>query len=148
MTFFRKFSATAILVLAMSGVAVVAQDAFTAPATPEEAIRLRQNIMTSNGGLLRSASRLSGAEAVTAAQTLLDSYTHLLVLFPEGSQAGSDSLPAIWENWDAFAAILETGRGAAASALAAAQAGDDAGYAAGLRTIMGTCGQCHQQFRS
>ncbi|SMQ61449.1 Cytochrome c556 [Devosia lucknowensis] len=144
----RKASSVAIAGLLLAGVVgVFAQDAFTPPATPEEAIAMREAVMKENGGLLRGAANLTGDEAVAAAQTLLDNYTHMPELFPEGSEGG-DALPAIWQNWEAFTAIIETGRAGAESALTAAQAGDTAGYAAGLQTVMGTCGQCHQQFRS
>ncbi len=144
----RKFSALALTaVLAIGAAGVIAQEAFTPPATPQEAIQMREDVMKENGGLLRSAGSLTGDAAVAAAQTILDNYTHLPELFPEGSEGG-DALPAIWQNWEAFTAIIETGRAGAESALAAAQAGDTAAYAAGLQTVMGTCGQCHQQFRS
>jgi cytochrome c556 len=135
--------------LSISAVAAMAQDAFVAPATPEEAVTLRQDLMREDGALLRSAGNLTGAEAVAAMQTLLENYTHIPDLFPEGSIVGdSEALPAIWENWDGFVAIVETGKTAAAAGLAAAEAGDAAGYAAALQAIGGTCGQCHQPFRS
>jgi cytochrome c556 len=80
---------------------------------------------------------------------LRDNYKHIPDLFPEGSIVGdSEALPAIWENWDAFIAIADAGVAAAESGITAAQAGDAAAYAAALQTIGGTCGQCHQQFRS
>lgn len=146
----KKISAMAVAGLMTLGVvAVVAQDAFVAPATPEEAVSLRKALMKEDGGLLRSAGSLTGAEAVAAMQTLKDNYSHIPALFPEGSIVGdSEALPAIWENWDAFVAIAKTGEDAAAAGLAAAESGDAAGYAAALQAIGGTCGQCHQQFRS
>lgn len=146
----KKISAMAVAGLMTLGVvAVVAQDAFVAPATPEEAVSLRKALMKEDGGLLRSAGSLTGAEAVAAMQTLKDNYSHIPALFPEGSIVGdSEALPAIWENWDAFVAIAKTGEEAAAAGLAAAESGDAAGYAAALQAIGGTCGQCHQQFRS
>jgi cytochrome c556 len=135
--------------LSISAAAVMAQDAFVPPATPEEAVTLRKALMREDGALLRSAGNLTGDEAVAAMQTLLDNYTHIPDLFPEGSIVGdSEALPAIWENWDGFVAIVETGKTAAAAGLAAAQAGDAAGYAAALQAVGGTCGQCHQPFRS
>ncbi|WEK02712.1 MAG: cytochrome c [Candidatus Devosia phytovorans] len=146
----KKISAMAIAGLMTLGVvATVAQDAFVAPATPEEAVTARKAIMRTNGQTLRSAGPLTGAEAVAAMQTLLDDYTNMPALFPEGSIVGdSEALPAIWENWEGFTAIIETGRAAAETGLAAAETGDAAGYAAALQAIGATCGQCHQQFRS
>ena len=146
----KKISAMAIAgLLTLGVVAVMARDAFVAPATPEEAVAMRKALMKQDGGILRSAAPLTGAEAVTAMQTLKDNYSHIPALFPEGSIVGdSEALPAIWENWDAFVAIAKTGEDAAAAGLVAAQAGDTAGYAAALQTLQGTCGACHQQFRS
>ena len=145
----KKISAVAIAGLMTLGVvAAFAQDAFVAPATPEEAVTARIALMKQDGGLLRSAGNLTGAEAVAAMQTLKDNYSHIPALFPEGSIVGeSKALPAIWENWDAFVAIAKTGEDAAAAGLAAAEAGDATAYAAALQAIGGTCGACHQQFR-
>mgnify|MGYP001278393944 CR=1 FL=1 len=145
-----KFSGFAIAGLLAAGtMAVLAQDAFTAPATPEEAVEVRQAMMRENGGILRSAAGLSGEEAITAMTTLRDNFSHIPDVFPENSIVGdSKALPAIWENWDDFTAIAESGLAAAESGLAAAEAGDMAAYTAAVQTIGGTCGQCHQQFRA
>ena len=145
----KKITAMTIAgLMTMGAIAAFAQDAFVAPATPEEAVAMRQALMKEDGGLMRSAGSLTGAEAVAAMQTLLDNYTHIPDLFPEGSIVGeSKALPAIWENWDAFVAIVETGKTAAAAGLAAAEAGDAAAYGAALQALGGTCGACHQQFR-
>ena len=146
----KKISAIAIAGLLTIGVvSAFAQDAFVAPATPEEAIAMRQAVMKEDGGILRSAGNLTGDEAVAAMQTILTNYTHIPALFPENSIVGdSKALPAIWENWDGFNAILETGKTAATAGIAAAQAGDAAAYGEAIKAIGGTCGQCHQAFRS
>ncbi len=146
---FRRISALAIAATLSLGAIAIAQDSFTAPATPEEAVSMRKVLMREDGGILRSAGNLSGAEAVAAMKTLQTNYSHIPALFPEGSIVGdSEALPAIWENWDAFVAIAKTGEDAAAAGVIAAEAGDTAGYNDALRTLQGTCGQCHQQFRS
>jgi cytochrome c556 len=146
----RKITSLALAGLMTVGVvAAFAQDAFVAPTTPEAAHEAREVLMKSNGMTVRSAGNLTGDQAVAAMQTLLDNYTNMPAVFPEGSNIGdSEALPAIWENWDAFGAIIETGRAAAETGLAAAQSGDAAGYAEALKTIGATCGQCHQQFRA
>lgn len=146
----KKISAMAMAgLLAISAVATVAQDGFVAPATSEEAVTMRKNLMREDGGIMRSAGGLTGAEAVAAMQTLQTNYSHIPALFPEGSIVGdSKALPAIWDNWDAFVAIAKTGEDAATAGLAAAEAGDAAGYAAALQVLGATCGACHQQFRS
>lgn len=145
----KKISAMAMAgLLAISAVATVAQDGFVAPATSEEAVTMRKNLMREDGGIMRSAGGLTGAEAVAAMQTLQTNYSHIPALFPEGSIVGdSKALPAIWDNWDAFVAIAKTGEDAATAGLAAAEAGDAAGYAAALQALGATCGACHQQFR-
>ena len=145
----KKISAMAIAGLMITGVvAAFAQDAFVAPATPEEAVTARKALMREDGGILRGAAGLVGAEAVAAMQTIQTNFSHIPALFPEGSIVGeSKALPAIWENWDAFTAIAKSGEEAAGLALAAAEAGDAAAYAAALQTLGGTCGTCHQQFR-
>jgi cytochrome c556 len=146
----RKFIGIAVAGLLAAGtVAALAQDAFTPPATPEEAVTLRQNLMKEDGGILRSAGNLTGADAVAAMTKLRDNYSHIPALFPEGSIVGeSEALPAIWENFDAFTSIADAGVAAAESGIAAAEAGDAAAYAAAIQALGGTCGQCHQQFRS
>ncbi|KQT49807.1 hypothetical protein ASG47_05750 [Devosia sp. Leaf420] len=145
-----KFSGIAIAALLAAGtVAVVAQDAFTPPATPEEAVTVREAMMKENGGILRQAGNLTGADAVAAMTTLRDNYSHIPALFPEGSNVGeSEALPAIWENWEAFTAIADAGVTAAEQGIAAAEAGDAAAYTEAVKAIGATCGQCHQQFRS
>lgn len=144
-----KTTAVAIATTLVLGIlAPVAQDAFTPPATPEEAVAQRQALMREDGGILRRASGLSGAEAVAAATKLRDNYSHIPDLFPEGSIVGdTEALPSIWENWESFTAIVDTGISAAEAAIAAAEAGDTEAYRGSLRTLMDTCGQCHQQFR-
>jgi cytochrome c556 len=147
---FPKFSVVAVAaLLGLGTLTVFAQDAFVAPTTPEEALTLRKGLMREDGGILRQAGNLTGDAAVAAMTKLRDNYKHIPDLFPEGSIVGdSEALPAIWENWDAFIAIADAGVAAAESGITAAQAGDAAAYAAALQTIGGTCGQCHQQFRS
>jgi len=145
-----KFAAVSVAgLMTLGAVAAVAQDAFVAPETPEQAVEMRQQLMRTNGQTLKSAGALTGQEAVAAMQTLVSDYTNMPALFPEGSIVGdSKALPVIWENWEEFTAIIEAGQQAATDGLVAAEAGDAAAYAAALKTIGGTCGQCHQQFRA
>ena len=147
---FGKISALVLAgVMALGVAGSFAEDAFVAPTDPAELVAARQALMKEDGGLLRSAGNLTGAEAVTAMQTLLTNYSHIPALFPEGSIVGdSEALPAIWENWDAFVAIVETGKTAAQAGITAAEAGDATAYNDALKAIGATCGQCHQQFRS
>lgn len=146
----RKISILALAgLMTMGVVGSFAEDAFVAPTDPTELVAARKALMKEDGALLKAAGGLTGAEAVTAMQTLLTNYSHIPALFPEGSVVGdSEALPAIWQNWDAFVAIVETGKTAAQAGLTAAEAGDAAAYNDAIKAIGGTCGQCHQQFRS
>lgn len=117
--------------------------------TPEQAVEARQAAMKQNGGTMRSAGGLSGAEAVAAADTLIKNFTNLPHLFPEDSILGdSRALPAIWENFDDFTSRFAAGLEAARSMKAAAEAGDAQAYAASVQTVGGLCGQCHDLYRA
>ncbi len=130
----------------------IAQDAATpdfASMSHEDLVKARQAAMKEDGGLLRSAGGLSGADAVAAAETLIHNYTNLPNMFPEGSNVGdSKALPAIWQDFDTFKGIFAKGLEGATAMKAAAEAGDAAAYAAAVEVVGGTCGECHQKFRS
>lgn len=143
------FAAGAMLAGIAAG--AIAQDATPdyAAMSPEQLVEARQDAMRTNGGVLRSAGNLSGAEAVAAAETLIKDYSELPLMFPENSIVGDfKALPAIWQSKDEFNAILARGLDGATAMKAAAEAGDAAAYAAALQVIGGTCGECHQKFRS
>lgn len=126
----------------------VTPDPSIASLSPEEMVAKRQATMKEDGGLLKGAGAQSGADAVATAEHLIQNYTNLTVLFPEGSMVGDTAaLPVIWEKKDDFLAILATGIAAAGQMKAAAEAGDADAYAAAIKAMGGTCGQCHQQFR-
>lgn len=134
------------------GAFAVAKDLVPDPAianmTNEQKVEARQQLMEDNGRILRTAMRASGADAEAAATALLQNYLDIPALFPEGSNVGkSKALPQLWERFADFEAIAVSGQDAAAAMLAAAKAGDTAAYSAAARTLGGTCGQCHQQFR-
>ena len=130
----------------------IAQDAATPDFTAmshEELVKARQDAMKEDGGLLRRAGGLTGADAVAAADTLIRNYTNLPHMFPEGSNIGdSKALPAIWQDFETFTGIFAKGLQGANDMKAAAEAGDAAAYAAALQVVGGTCGECHQKFRS
>jgi cytochrome c556 len=143
------FAAGAMLAGFAAG--AVAQDAPPdyAAMSHEQLVEARQDAMKEDGGLLRGAGKLTGADAVAAADTLIRNYTNLPQMFPEGSIAGdSKALPAIWQDWEGFTAIFAKGLKGANDMKAAAEAGDAAAYAAALQVVGGTCGECHQKFRS
>ena len=148
----KKSVALAFVAILSLGAIAVAQDMMVDPAiaglTAEQKVDARHALMEENGRVLRTAMRATGAEAEQAATTLLQNYLDLPALFPEGSNVGkSKALPQIWERFADFEAIAKSGQDAATAMLAAAKAGDADAYGAAARTLGGTCGQCHQQFR-
>jgi cytochrome c556 len=131
----------------MSG-APLEPDPAIAAMSNDELVAARQAAMKEDGGLLRNAARLEGADAVAAAGTLLKNFTNFPALFREGSiTEKSEALPAIWENWDVFTGLFAEAQGHSAAALEAANAGDTAAYQAAIKQIVPLCGTCHQQFR-
>ena len=131
---------------------VTAQDAAVDPAiaamTPEQLVEARQAAMKEDGGILRGAGALTGAEATAAADVLIKNFTNLPAMFPEGSiVGGSKALPAIWENFDHFTGIFGKALQGAKDMKTAAAAGDATAYGAALEVIGGTCGECHQDYR-
>jgi cytochrome c556 len=131
---------------------VVAQDVAVDPAiatmTPEQLVEARQAAMKEDGGILRGAKDLTGADAVAATDTLIKNFTNFPAQFPEGSIVGdSKALPVIWEEFDAFSAIFAKALQGSKDMRAAAEAGDATAYVAALEVIGGTCGECHQKYR-
>ena len=129
-----------------------AQDTVVDPAiatmTPEQLVEARQAAMKEDGGILRGAGDLSGADATAAADVLIKNFTNFPALFAEGSAVGdSKALPAVWEEFDAFTAIFGKALQGAKDMKVAAAAGDAAAYGAALKVIGGTCGECHQTYR-
>jgi cytochrome c556 len=130
--------------LATSFGAVIAQEQLSG----EDAIKARQELMQSNAEIMGTAAELSGAEAITAAQTLVGNFERLPDLFPDDSQQGDTrALPLIWEDRESFDMQVASAHDAANAVLAAAQAGDTAAYAEALGAMGGQCGACHSQFR-
>lgn len=115
----------------------------------DQLIEARHSAMKENGRLVRNAIRANGGEAVAAATTMLQNFTNLPSLFPEGSTgADSKALPVIWQNWEDFRGRFDEDARHAQKALEAAKAGDSATYAAELQSIAQSCRGCHQMYRS
>lgn len=131
----------------------IAQDTAVDPAiaamSPEELVAARKAAMKENGGLMRGAGSLTGAEAVAAAEVLIKNFQNFSAMFPEGSLVGdTKALPLIWQEKEAFDAIFAKGLQGALDMKAAAEAGDAAAYAESQKVIGGSCGECHQKYRS
>lgn len=152
----KKWGLSALAGVALVAVAAVAiaEDVVVDPAiatmTAEQKVEAREAAMKDNGAILKSAGGLTGADAEAAADKLIQHFTDYPALFTPDTNGvgGTEAKPEIWANFDAFTAIFAKGLEGAKAMKAAAAAGDAAAYGAAMKTIGGTCGECHQQFRS
>ncbi|WP_395815549.1 c-type cytochrome [Devosia sp.] len=139
--------------LATFAVGAIAQDMAVDPAiatmSADQVVAARKAAMKENGGTLKAAGALTGAEASAAADILIKNFTNFPAMFPEGSIVGdSKALPVIWENKADFDGIFAKDLENAKAMKAAAEAGDADAYGAALKAIGGSCGECHQKYRS
>ncbi|MBE7183618.1 MAG: cytochrome c [Methylobacterium mesophilicum] len=115
----------------------------------------REALMKERAGLLKQITPYAKGDSAfdaTAVQALLvkldqnakrDSVDEL---FPEGSQAGSEASPKIWEDKNAFKAEWTRYADATSAAVAAAPK-DQASLQMAVGAIGKECGVCHQNFR-
>jgi cytochrome c556 len=110
------------------------------------------NAVQNHQGALRlilSGEVAEPAHVALHARAIHESFDMMTGTFPEGSGGdGTRAQPAIWENWDDFAAKLEAARDAAARLSAAAEAGDTEGTGAALREVGQSCRSCHMEYRA
>jgi cytochrome c556 len=140
-----------ITVLALAGLlsvtAAVSVFADT-PMNPEQLVATRQAAMKADGKALKGSDAFTGAKAVAALTTVETNYGRLPALFVKDSITDkSDALPIIWQQFDDFSAIFKKGAAAAAVGIAAAKAGDTAGYKAAVKAVAATCNECHDTYR-
>lgn len=152
----RKLAALTLSALfGLGSIAALAQglpdikvDPAIAGMSADQKVEARQAAMKQDGKLLRGARDARGDDAVKIATTVLQNFTNFPALFADGAtNAKSEALPVVWEQFDQFTALFDKGRTAAADMLLAAQAGDDAKYQASLRTLSRVCGDCHGTYR-
>jgi len=149
-----KITAFALAGLVAIGiVGAVAQDVAVSPEianlTAEEKVETRQAAMKENGGILRDMGSMAAADAVAAADTMIQNFTDLPALFAEGTIVGdSKAQPLVWEEKDAFDAIFAQAKEHAMAIKAAAEAGDTAGIGTAAQALGGLCGQCHNKYRA
>jgi cytochrome c556 len=149
----RKVTALALagVVAAALAAGVSAQDPSPdiAGMTPEQKVERRQEIMKQNGGFLRELGNMAQADAAAAAQTMIQNFTDLPVLFAEGTIVGdSRATPLIWEEKEAFDAIFAKAKEHATAIKAAAEGGDAAAIGTQAQALGGLCGQCHDKYRA
>lgn len=143
--FVARFLYLPVLVLCSLGVGVIAQEQLSG----EAAIEARQELMHSNASVMQSAGAATGADAVTAGETLVANFQRLPDLFPEDSKEGETrALPLIWEDMEGFQAEITAAQEAAQAVLDAANADDAEAYAAAIGAMGGRCGSCHSKYRA
>ncbi len=115
----------------------------------------REAIMKERAGLLRQLSPMAKGEAAFDAAAAGDLLAKLDAnakkgsveeLFPEGSQAGTEASPAIWEDMNGFKAAWAK-YADDTSAAVAANPQDQASLQAAFGTVSANCGSCHQLYR-
>ncbi|WP_105381829.1 c-type cytochrome [Neorhizobium alkalisoli] len=115
----------------------------------------RQSQMKAVGGALGALGGIAKGEKPYEAATVTAALTTISTTmkafpnqFPAGTESGSDSeaAPAVWQNPKDFHAKAEK-LAAEADKLLAAVPADQAGVGAAMKTLGGTCGDCHQTYR-
>ncbi|HSG49453.1 MAG TPA: cytochrome c [Longimicrobiales bacterium] len=141
----------AVALLAVSAGDSSAQDQPEAPALSRYRVAVMTSLQEHNSALrlLLSGDVAQPEHVVLHARAVHDMLAMAAVSFPAGSGGpGTRALPAIWENWDDFAAKLDAARASAAALQAAAEAGDVEGTAAALREVGQSCLSCHREYRA
>ncbi len=139
------------LALAVAGGAFAPKMATAQDVSPE--VAYRQSLM----GAFRV--HLGGIQAVTSgaapaghaelhAAAFAGMAQALANAFPEGSAAGSQSAPAIWEDRAAFIDQVSAIQSASAQLLAASRSGDSAAIGSAVQAVQGTCRSCHAAYRT
>jgi cytochrome c556 len=82
------------------------------------------------------------------ADGLANAAKELDAIFPEGSGAGSEALPAVWEQADKFAAAVKANQSATAELQAAVGSGNRGAIAGAFKKVGDSCKGCHESFRA
>lgn len=136
---------------ALAAVAVMACVGAALAAGPAESIAARRAAMHQAGEIsarLRAASAAAAHDNLADAQQLADFANRIPGLFPAGSDVGdTQALKTIWTDPAGFAAATKNIQSATQQLVAAAQAGDNAGFADALKRTGAACGACHRSYR-
>ena len=145
-----RLIAAHVVFVAIAGYSVFA----LAETTPQDAADYRLSVMTSLKGHIGAASMhvrglVEGPEfLVKHAQGLANGASELDRLFPAGSNVeGSEALPLIWEDPEAFSTAIAELVTATDKLVEAAQGGDQTVIGEAFREVGGSCRGCHDKFR-
>jgi len=126
----------------------------TAETSDENAFKYRQNIMTAlkghAGAIAMQARGLAGdpSQVANHAKAMAGLGSELHLLFAEGSKTeDSESLDAIWEKPEEFAAAVTAAEEAMTALGEVADSGDMKAIGAAFRDVGKSCKGCHDNFR-
>jgi len=98
--------------------------------------------------IMKGEAAFDGATVKANADKIAMTLKAAANLFPEGStSAESRAKPEIWQQWDKFAAALNTAVGAAEALSAVGAANNADGFNAAFGALGAGCGGCHKPFR-
>ncbi len=146
----RKLLTLAAAICAVLGFSLVA----LADTTPENAYEYRQAVMTAMRGHIGAVSKVVRGQVddngflVKHAEGLANGTAELNHVFQEGSNVeGSEALPVIWEDEDAFTAAIEKAQMATAAFAEITADGESEAIGAAFRDVGMACRGCHDNFR-
>lgn len=126
----------------------------TAETSDDNAFKYRQNIMTAlkghAGAIAMQARGLAGdpSQVANHAKAMASLGSELHLLFAEGSKVeDSESLDAIWEKPEEFAAAVTAAEEAMTALGEVADSGDMKAIGAAFRDVGKSCKGCHDNFR-
>lgn len=141
--------------LAATVLLLVAAPLARAESEPEDIIKYRKNVMTSNGAHMSAADAIIRGKAAEFRKDLAYHVAALQAinrdvagLFPKGSDFGdTDALDAVWSKRAEFERRATDARAKADALAKAVAAGDSAKYSAAFAQLADTCKACHKDFR-
>ncbi len=140
-----------ILTIVVCGALSLAAFADTAP---EDAADYRKSVMTSLRGHIGAVSMVvrglveDRGHLVDHARGLANGAREMSHLFAEGTNVeGSDALPVIWEEPEAFAAAIEKSQQGTAAFVEVVEGGDMEEIGAAFREVGMSCRGCHDRYR-
>jgi cytochrome c556 len=142
----RISSSAAILLCLLSATAT--------GATPEDAIKYRQAVMTSMSGHVAAISLIFSGKVehqqylLSHAEALAATADQVSKVFPADSGTGKTrALPVIWQEPEKFQKAADTVRTTTAQLQSAVKSGDKAAIGKALKPVFDSCKGCHDRYR-
>ncbi len=136
-----------VMIIAMAVAAAGPAAAQDGPIKQRQALMEKSGAASKLGGEMVKGERpFDPAAAAEAMTTISGSMDEFVTLFPEGSAAGSDSRPEIWQDMADFEALAQRTKEASAKAAEAAEGGLES-FTAAFVEVGQSCGACHEKYR-